>query len=103
MAIDTTTYLTYLKALALNPESYSEVANMPTTEAYDAVFAGNYKVSSAEEMLRSFYTKTIPLVSYRAKGGKWQPVGRDSVEIEKLQPLDLKLSSQIDPDEIKDF
>ena len=103
MSIDISTYLTYLKAFSLNPETYSTVSGMPTTEVYDNVFAKNYKVSSAEEMLRSFFTKTIPVVSYRAKGGKWQPVGKDSVNIEKIQVPDIKLTTTIDADEIKNF
>jgi len=103
MAIDPATYLKYLKAFSLNPATYSAITNMPTTEVYDNIFAKNYNVSSAEELLRSFFTETTPLVTYRAKGGNWQPIGKDSVNIEKVQVPDIKLSDTINADEIKDF
>ena len=101
--IDVATYLKYLKLAALDPMVYSEVANMPTTDEYDLVFAQNYRVINSETLKRAFFTKTIPLVTYRAKGGKPEPIGKDALDMEEITPLDLKLETIIEANEIKNF
>lgn len=101
--INVSTYMKYLKIAAKDPMLYSEIANMPTTDEYDLVFANNYRILNDDELVRGFFTKTIPLVTYKGKGGKPTPVGKDSLNMEKLTPLDLKMITTIEAEEIKDF
>lgn len=101
--MDISTYLTYLRGTAANPLTYKDVAGMPTEEAHEYIFSQNYVLTNDVNMLRSFLTKTISIVTYRTKGGKYQPVGQESINFETLDPIDLKLTCSFIADEIEKY
>lgn len=101
--MDISTYLTYLRATAANPLTYKEISGMPTDDAHENVFKQNYVLSNDVNMLRSFLTKTISVVTYRTKGGKYQPVGQESINFETLEPIDLKMTCSLIADEIEKY
>jgi hypothetical protein len=101
--MDISTYLTYLRGTAANPLTYKDVSGMPTEEAHEYIFSQNYVLTNDVNMLRSFLTKTISIVTYRTKGGKYQPVGQESINFETLDPIDLKLTCSFIADEIEKY
>lgn len=101
--LDMVSILDTLEILNLKPQTLVQVANMPTTEVFDNIFANNVFTSSEEALLRKMWTKTVQLVTYKPKGGKYTPVQTDTFSMEKLQPLDIKLVENIDPDKIKRY
>ena len=101
--LDMVSILDTLEILNLKPQTLVQVANMPTTEVYDYVFSSNEFTSSEEALLRQVWTKTVQLVTYKPKGGKYTPVGKDNFSMEKIQPLDIKLIKNLDPDTIKRY
>jgi len=96
-----TDYIAYLRMAAQNVLTYSDVSGMPVDEPHKLIFGKNHTITNDTNMLRSFLTKTVSLVTYNVKGGKWIPVGQQSVDFEKLDPIDIKLTADIVADEIE--